>query len=112
MALLDSNNPSPFAGTLGPTGVFSSQPGQEITQLGQVGEPLQFGSEQSPTGLNPNYQNSLKALQGVSSTPNLGFGQSMQAGNAGKNSIPSFQAHSSAMSPPTPQSLLQALGNQ
>lgn len=105
------SNPNPLLGGLGPSGTFSSQPGQEAAQFAQTGESLQFPSELSPTGQNPNFQNTVKGIQ----TGGLGGAQMLgqmanASGRSGFNHQPATQGFSSQMSPPNPQSILNYLG--
>jgi len=98
---------SPQTGGLGPTGEFSTQPQQDISQLSQIGEPLQMGGGQQqmqmPGGMQPSGQ-----MAGMQSQPQIpGMQNPLQPGHS--NAINSGQGHSSMMAPPTPQSLMQAL---
>ena len=105
MQMLGQSNPN--LGGMGPEGTFSASPGPDMAQQTQVGAPLQFPSDTSSMGAGQNPMQ-MPGMQGMGGQPNLMGQQPLQGGASGMNRAQ--HPHSSAMSPPSPQALMQALG--
>ena len=113
MQMLAGSNPGPNLGGMGAGGSFTPDPASDVAQQIQIGQPLQFPSDPSSmgTGQNPMQMAGMAGMAGVQGTggqPNLMGQQPLQGGASSMNRAQ--HPHSSAMSPPTPQSIMQALG--
>ena len=99
-------------GSMGASGSFTSDPSSDINQQIQVGNPLQFDSGMSPTGMNPNFMSTVKNIMGNNPIgmpkPFTGAGP-LQPGMSGQNSQPGGQGFSSFTQPHSPGSFAQTL---
>jgi hypothetical protein len=100
-------------GALGSGGSFTSDPAADVNQQLQVGNPLEFGSSMSPTGMNSNYMSTVKGIMG--NNPMMGMSQPftgggpLQGGVSSRNSQPGGEGFSAALQPHSPGSFAQTL---